>query len=104
MKRIEARARFPFFWKRYFVYFVFGADLRAHQVATIGSERRKNSPFALSFVFLTLLMWLAMASSVLAILGLYVLKSVAGIDIVQASSPLQELLHYLKLCHNLPHS
>ena len=104
MRRIEARARFPFFWKRYFVYFVLGADLRAQHVVTQGSDRRKSSPLALSFVFLTLIMWLAIASLVLGILGLYVLKSVAGIDFVQASSPLQELLHFLRLCHNLPHS
>lgn len=74
--KVDYRATFPFFFKRYYIVLLMGRDLR--------KIRRKESPFKLIFLTLLLLMFLSLAC-VSVVFVLYIIKSALGIDIFQHS-------------------
>ncbi|MGB2078584.1 MAG: hypothetical protein ACPHV3_02290 [Vibrio sp.] len=72
--KIDWRISFPFFFRRYFLVFMLGRDLR--------QRRREQSPFA---VLILTLMVIICASMVLGLvtLFLYLVKSALGINIFE---------------------
>lgn len=70
--KVDFKASFPFFFKRYYLVLLFGQDQRL--------IARKESPFRI--LFFTLLILMILSVSFLSIVfALYITKSALGIDI-----------------------
>lgn len=99
--KVDIRTSFPFFFKRFYIVFLLGPDVRYGKETDVSKERRRNSPIGVAFLFMTLLLWFLIGGTILTLGSLYLVKTYAGWDIFKFSSPLQEILHYLRVCHNI---
>lgn len=98
---INLRMSIPwFFGRRYFV-FLAGKDRRGTNQELSIHEQRQNTPVGWAFLAGTLLLWAIFTSSIVSIVVLYLLKTWAGIDLIEGASPIQSILHSLKICHNI---
>ena len=95
---INLNLKFPFAQKTYFISFIIGKDQRLTQI-NIENNQRIYSSLRSSFILTVIIAFLILSGAVCFLAILYLLKMWAGIDLLQGSSPIPELLRTLQLCH-----
>jgi hypothetical protein len=99
----DLRFSLPLFFKRYYFVLLMGKDKRSEKelLGPMDVEQRHQSPAAKVAFFSVIFIWALLGFLGLTVATLYVVKSIAGINLVAGSSPFQEVMHWLKICHNL---
>lgn len=98
---VDLRISIPWIFGRSYFVFLAGKDRRHEQIDSPKQDNRQNTPAGLAFFAGTFLLWAVVAALIASVIVLYVLKSWVGIDLVEGGSPLQEILHSLRVCHNI---